>query len=324
MNDLRLGDCLEVMKTLGGESVDVVITSPPYNIGKEYELGVNHAGWMSLISGIFSEADRIIKSSGFVIINIADIRCFQDDRLARVYIDRSSKKHPVTTQKIIDAISDGKAKTKSELMSLFQCSDQTIDRRLKGKYSRGEKQDTPTRMKIMTGEVENIADAADFYLYDSRIWVKDPCWESCQYHSSSYRSVDEFEHILIFARRDGDLNISRSKLSSKEWGEWGSRSVWNIPSVRSNSDHPAQFPVQLPERIIKIYSNEGDTILDPFMGSGTTGVACVQTGRNFIGIEIDPTYYEIAHRKIEDAQRQPLLFVCKPEPEQFPMWSANG
>jgi len=51
-------------------------------------------------------------------------------------------------------------------------------------------------------------------------------------------------------------------------------------------------------------SNEGDTILDPFMGSGTTGVACVQTGRNFIGIEIDPTYYAIAEKRIRDAQMQ--------------------
>ena len=54
---------------------------------------------------------------------------------------------------------------------------------------------------------------------------------------------------------------------------------------------------------------EGDTILDPFMGSGTTGVACAQTGRNFIGIEIDPGYFEIAQRRIHDAEQQPLLFA---------------
>jgi DNA modification methylase len=53
---------------------------------------------------------------------------------------------------------------------------------------------------------------------------------------------------------------------------------------------------------------QGATILDPFMGSGTTGVACVKTGRNFIGVEIDPTYYAIAERRIHDAQQQPPLF----------------
>ena len=68
--------------------------------------------------------------------------------------------------------------------------------------------------------------------------------------------------------------------------------------------HATQKPVDLMARIINTYTREGDTILDPFMGSGTTGVACVQTGRNFIGIEIDPTYYAIAEKRIRDAQMQ--------------------
>ena len=58
------------------------------------------------------------------------------------------------------------------------------------------------------------------------------------------------------------------------------------------------------KRLIEMTTNEGDTILDPFMGSGTTGVACVQTGRNFIGIEIDPDYFAIAERRIAEAQMQ--------------------
>jgi site-specific DNA-methyltransferase (adenine-specific) len=61
--------------------------------------------------------------------------------------------------------------------------------------------------------------------------------------------------------------------------------------------------------IIEKFTNEGDTILDPFMGSGSTGIACVQTGRNFIGIEIDPTYFAIAERRIAEAQMQPRLEV---------------
>ena len=59
--------------------------------------------------------------------------------------------------------------------------------------------------------------------------------------------------------------------------------------------------------IIEKFTNEGDTILDPFMGSGSTGIACVQTGRNFIGIEIDPTYFAIAEKRIAEAQKQPRL-----------------
>lgn len=72
--------------------------------------------------------------------------------------------------------------------------------------------------------------------------------------------------------------------------------------------HPTQKPSALMQWVILNYTQPGDTILDPYMGSGTTGVACIKTGRNFIGIEIDPTYHAIATRRIQDAAAQPMLF----------------
>ena len=71
--------------------------------------------------------------------------------------------------------------------------------------------------------------------------------------------------------------------------------------------HPTQKPIELMVKIIEDFTHEGDTILDPFMGSGTTGVACVQTGRNFIGIEISEEYFRIAEKRIAEAQKQPRL-----------------
>ena len=71
--------------------------------------------------------------------------------------------------------------------------------------------------------------------------------------------------------------------------------------------HPWAKPLYLVRFLVARWTNPGDTILDPFMGSGTTGVACVQTGRNFIGIEIDPTYYAIAEKRIAQAQRQMVM-----------------
>ena len=70
------------------------------------------------------------------------------------------------------------------------------------------------------------------------------------------------------------------------------------------TEHPSQKPIQLMRMLVEKFTNPGDTILDPFMGSGTTGVACVQTGRNFIGIEIEPKYFEIAEKRIAEAQLQ--------------------
>lgn len=72
--------------------------------------------------------------------------------------------------------------------------------------------------------------------------------------------------------------------------------------------HPTQKPVALMEWCLERYTHPGDTVLDPFMGSGTTGVACMKLNRNFIGCEIDPTYYSIAEKRIKEAAAQPVLF----------------
>jgi len=75
-----------------------------------------------------------------------------------------------------------------------------------------------------------------------------------------------------------------------------------------NKEHPTQKPIELMIWCIENYTNPTDTIFDPFMGSGTTGVAAIQLGRNFIGCEIDPDYFAIAKKRIEQAEMQPSLF----------------
>ena len=78
------------------------------------------------------------------------------------------------------------------------------------------------------------------------------------------------------------------------------------------------------KKIIVDSTNEGDTIFDPFMGSGTTGVAAIQLGRNFIGCEIDPDYFEIAEKRIKEAELQPQLFKQEtPKPIQEDLWNSQ-
>ena len=99
-----------------------------------------------------------------------------------------------------------------------------------------------------------------------------------------------------------------------------SRDVLNYPVAGNNGfDHPAKKPERLMQQLVGI-APPGATVLDPFMGSGTTGVACVQTGRSFIGCEIDASYFEIAQRRIALAQQQPMLPGLNepaPQPEQL-------
>lgn len=91
--------------------------------------------------------------------------------------------------------------------------------------------------------------------------------------------------------------------------------VASVSPQADTGDHPCPKPVEWAHQVIDRVG--GETILDPFMGSGTTGVACVNLGRKFIGIEIEPRYFDIACRRIEEAYRQPRLFAePKPKPTQ--------
>ena len=103
--------------------------------------------------------------------------------------------------------------------------------------------------------------------------------------------------------------VLATKGAVSKWSGGGATRNWYKHPLTVNSErfHPTQKPVSVMTYLIMALTLEGDTILDPFMGSGTTGVACVQTGRRFIGIEIDPDYYEIAKKRIKKALMQPRL-----------------
>lgn len=92
----------------------------------------------------------------------------------------------------------------------------------------------------------------------------------------------------------------------KRWNGGGHHAVWNVPKVEG--EHPTTKPQSLLQKWVKDFTDKEECILDPFMGSGSTGVAAVQMDRKFIGIEIDNKYFDIACKRIEDAQRQQRMF----------------
>lgn len=101
-----------------------------------------------------------------------------------------------------------------------------------------------------------------------------------------------------------------------KWNGGGKRGVFThcTNNAERHGTHPTEKPVSLMKELVSLFSSPGETILDPFMGSGTTGVACVKLGRKFIGIERDQTYFQIACSRIETAYKQADLFVPRPAP----------
>lgn len=109
-----------------------------------------------------------------------------------------------------------------------------------------------------------------------------------------------FEHILVFAKNSRALKRKgETDLTKEEFVEFAT-SLWEFAPEKNAKiiGHPAPFPIELPYRLIKMLSYVGDVVLDPFMGSGTTGVACKNLNRKFIGIELDKKYFEIAKERI--------------------------
>jgi DNA modification methylase len=207
--DLRLGDCLEIMRTLPRGSVDAAITDPPYGIG---------------------ECRANVMSRG---------------KLAKPidYGEFTWDSQPATAEQI------------SEIMQVSR------------------------NQVIFGGNYFSLPPSSSWIVWDKLNGTND--FADCELAWTSYgRAVRKFAYM------------------------------WNgmIKQKPEQRYHPTQKPLELMEWVILNYSQPGDTILDPFMGSGTTGVACVQTGRNFIGIEIDEGYFKIAEKRIHDAQQQPNLF----------------
>jgi site-specific DNA-methyltransferase (adenine-specific) len=255
------GDCLERMKEIPDGSIDLTVTSPPYDNLRTYNGNISQWNFEKF-KAIAEQLWRITKDGGMVVWVVADA-----------------------------------TKNYSESGTSFRQALHFMD--------------------------------CGFKLFDTMIWVKDgggaigsqlSYTQNCEYMFVLSKGKPKSIHLLrdrknvtagvrpsAQGRRTQDGTIKMEKRSiTKEYGK--RNNWWYIPPVSSSKelvDHPAQFPIRLAHDHILSWSNEGDTVLDPFMGSGTTGLACKQTDRNFIGIELDPTYFAIAKGRIEGHDHSP-------------------
>jgi len=275
-------------RTVKPQSIDLSFWSPPYHVGKSYEQDNTFEDWQTLMREVIEAHSRVLKPGGFLAVNIGDILCFPDPAMPKFQADNiRGKVSQVTREDVLAMKAKHPDANRHQLAALLGCSEQTVQRRLEGNNVRGGKHECATKIVLTGCMVEQWAAEAGLYLYDRRIWHKDPCWANSRWHSTSYKAVDEFEHVYVFWQ-PGIVEYDRARLADSEWSEWGSRAVWKIRSVRRNDRHEAEFPEELARRVIRLYSPEGGTVLDCFVGSGTTTAVAKALGRQWIGIDASP------------------------------------
>jgi DNA modification methylase len=256
------GDCVEKMKDIPDNSIDMVMTSPPYDNLREY--GKDFTGWgehiwKPVLDGIF----RVLKDGGVCVWVVGDATIKGSEtgtsfRQALYWMEIGGKLHDTMIYQ-----KNGTGACGSNL-AYWQAFEYMF---------------VFTKGKIKT--VNRIADVQNKHGGKQRPYVE-----------NSERG-----------ERKGTF-ISDLGIRTNIW-------MYNVGFAsgdETKARHPAKYPEKLAKEHIISWSNEGDTILDPFMGSGTTGVACVDLNRDFIGIELDEGYFTIAEKRIKEAQSQGGLF----------------
>ncbi len=182
---------------------------------------------------------------------------------------------------------------------------------LSGKQSPFDRRMTKTVLTDLEYFFNNLGNMYfhSLYIWDKRKIVRFSSFGSYP-HPPNLFSTFPYEWIIVFAKKGKRSPVSKeikekSKLTQKEWADYCVNSIWEMqPASAKMENHPAPFPEELPRRIIKLYSFVGDTVLDPFLGCGTTTKVAKELGRNSVGYEINSGYLEIIKKKIDFGNQQ--------------------
>lgn len=230
----------EKMEELPDNSVHLMVTSPPYNVGKEYDENLTLNEYREFLKRVWTEVKRVLVPGGRACINIANLG-------RKPYI-------PLHAYMIEDMLDLG---------------------------------------FLMRGEIiwNKASSGSPSTAWGTWLSAKNPILR------------DIHEYILVFSKssfsRDRIEN-KKSTISKEEFLEF-TKSVWTFSAEPATKvGHPAPFPVELPYRLIQLYTFEKEVILDPFMGSGQTAIAAIKTHRHYIGYETNQEYIELAQRRIND------------------------
>ena len=233
LDTIILGDARD-MSRIPSNSVHLIVTSPPYNVGMEYEQDTTFDEWVNMLNDVIKECERVLISGGRIAINIANT-------------GRKPYLH-------------------------------------------------------LNGLVSKWLQDNNFLLRGEIIWDKGASGNSTAWGSwlSASNPVlrDRHEYILV-ASKDTYARVKGINTITKQDFTDGTTSIWQVqPERASRIGHPAPFPIEIPRRLIEMYSFKGDNILDPFMGSGTTALAAKICERHYIGYELNKDYLLLAQNRL--------------------------
>ena len=282
MNDVHVeqpiiyqSDCLGILPALESNSIDLIVTSPPYaDQRKDTYGGVSADKYVDWFLPIADELKRVLKNEGSFILNIKE----------RVV---NGERHTYVLELILAMRKQGWLWTEEYMWHKRNS--------YPGKW--------PNRFRDGWERCLHFTKSKHFAMYQDAVRVPMGDWSRTR-----LRNLSETDK-----RRD---NSRVQSGFGKKIENWVGRelaypdNVLYLATECSNRNHSATFPVDLPAWFIKLFTQPGDMVLDPFMGSGTTAVAAKQLGRRCIGIEIDPAYIEVAHSRLNEVQAQsPLLDI---------------
>ena len=293
MNKLMLGDCLDRMKEIPDGSVDMVLCDLPY--------GCTDLEWDKVIDGdlLFSEYKRICKQN-------ANDLLFCQIEFAKYLMDSTFKSefsHSliwVKNHKTRHLSAKSLPLSQHEMILCFRLnkySNKSAHQKLRA-YFMSELEKSGKTVKEIESLIPNYS-AHHWFRYSSDYRIPT---------SDNYKRLQEITGCFERPYSEAKAEFLSEKSNLCTYNSYIDSDVLYAPLAEKRV-HPTQKPVSLLERLLLTYSNVGDTVLDNCMGSGSTGVACAKTGRNFIGIELDPGYFQIAQHRIEEAQEQTKITI---------------
>lgn len=229
----------EDMGDLPDNSIHLMVTSPPYNVGKDYDQDQTLDEYLNLLKQVWTQVHRVLVPGGRLCVNVANL----------------GRKPYIPVHALL-------------IPSLLELG------------------------FLMRGEIIwNKGSSAS----RSTAWGS---WKSAS--NSTLRDIHEY--ILVFCKgtfKRANPTGRASTISRDDFLEF-TKSVWELPAESARKvGHPAPFPLELPRRLIELYTFSGEVVLDPFMGSGQTALAALQSGRHFIGYEVNEKYIELANQRMQ-------------------------